>query len=97
MWRVARHAVLLGLLNRRSLLYRQKHGHGAYRGARWDTPADVRRWAQSLAPAPQVTMRSVIFLPGGGALARAAEALLLDVLPWGGFLAVRLRKPGHGN
>lgn len=94
MWRVARHAVLLGLLNRRSLLYRQKHGHGAYRGARWDTPADVRRWARSLVPAPQVTMRSVISLPGGGALARAAEALLPGVLPWGGFLAVHLRKPG---
>jgi ubiquinone/menaquinone biosynthesis C-methylase UbiE len=34
MWRVARRAVLLGLLNRRSLLYHQKHGRGTYRGAR---------------------------------------------------------------
>lgn len=97
MWRVARHAVLLGLLNRRSLLYRQKHGHGAYRGARWDAPADVRRWAQQLQPAPRIAVRSVIFLPGGGVLARAAEALLPDMLPWGGFLAVRLRKPGRGK
>jgi SAM-dependent methyltransferase len=95
MWRVARRAVLLGLLNRRSLLYRQKHGHGGYRGARWDAPTDVRRWLQSLAPAPRVTMRSAIFLPGGGALARAVEAALPGVLPWGGFLAVLLRKPDH--
>jgi SAM-dependent methyltransferase len=95
MLRVARHTVLLGLLNRWSLLCRQKHGHGAYRGARWDTAAEVRRWAQSLAPAPRVTMRSAIFLPGGGVLARAVEAALPGVLPWGGFLAVLLRKPDH--
>ena len=93
MWRVARRAVLLGLLNRRSLLYRQKHDRGAYRGARWDTPADVRRWVRQLEPAPQVTVRSAIFLPGGGAFARAAETMLPGVLPWGAFLAVVLRKP----
>ncbi len=104
LWRVARCAVLLGLLNRRSLLYRQKHGRGAYRGARWDTPAEVRRWAQTLEPAPQITARSAIFLPGGSAVACAAEAVLPSVLPWGAFLAVVLRKPDrrtysgpHGN
>jgi len=93
MWRVARRAVLLGLLNRRSLLYRQKHGRGAYRGARWDTPAEARRWARQLEPAPRVTIRSAIFLPGG-AFARAAEAVLSGTLAWGAFLAVVLRKPG---
>lgn len=95
MWRVSRRAVLLGLLNRRSLLYRQKHGHGAYRGARWDTAAEVRRWTRRLEPVPQITVRSAIFLPSGGALARVAEATLPGVLPWGGFLAVLLRKPDH--
>ena len=93
MWRVARRAVLLGLLNRRSLLYRQKHGHGAYRGARWDRPADVRHWAQSLTPAPRARMRSAIFLPDGGMPARSVEPLLPKWLPFGGFLAVRLGKP----
>jgi len=93
MWRVARRAVLLGLLNRRSLLYRQKHGRGAYRGARWDTPAEAGRWARQLEPAPHVTIRSAIFLPGGGAFARATEAVLPGTLPWGAFLAVVLRKP----
>ncbi len=94
MWRVARQAVLLGLLNRRSLLYRQKRGRGAYRGARWDTPVEARHWARQLEPAPRIMSRSAIFTPGGGAFARAAETLLPGVLPWGGFLAVVLRKPG---
>ncbi|MGE5242571.1 MAG: class I SAM-dependent methyltransferase [Bacteroidota bacterium] len=93
MWRVARRAVLLGLLNRHSLLYRQNRGRGAYRGARWDTPAEARRWARQLEPAPRVTIRSAIFLPGGDAFARAAEAVLPGVLSWGAFLAVVLRKP----
>lgn len=91
MWRVSRRTVVLGLLNRNSLLYRQKHGRGAYRGARWDAPTDVRCWLQSLDPVPRVTMRSAIFLPSGGALARAAETMLPGMLPWGGFLAVLLR------
>lgn len=93
MWRVARRAVLLGLLNRRSLLYRQKYGRGAYCGARWDTPAEARRWALALVPAPQIIVRSAIFLPGGGVFARAAEAVLPGAMPWGAFLAVILRKP----
>lgn len=95
MWRVSRRAVLLGLLNRRSLLYRQKRGHGAYRGARWDTPAEVRRWARRLEPAPQITVRSAIFLPSGGVFARAVEAVLPGTLPWGGFLAILLCQPDH--
>ncbi len=93
MWRVARRAVLLGLLNRRSLLYRPKHGRGAYRGARWDTSADADGWARQLEPVPQVTIRSAVFFPGGGIFARAAEAVLPGVLPWGAFLAVVLRRP----
>lgn len=93
MWRVARRALLLGLLNRRSLLYRQKRDRGGYRGARWDTPAEIRRWALALEPAPRVMVRGAIFIPGGGAFARAAECVLPGVLPWGAFLAVRLHKP----
>lgn len=93
MWRVARRAVLLGLLNRHSLLYRHKHDRGSYCGARWDTPAKVRRWARQLKPEPEVIMRSAIFLPGGSVLARMVEAVFPGTLPWGGFLAVVLRKP----
>lgn len=97
MWRVSRCTVLLGLLNRRSLLYRQKQGRGGYRGARWDTPEDVKRWARLLKPSPRISVRSTLFLPEGGAFARTAEAMLPGVLPWGGFLAVLLRKPDHGK
>jgi SAM-dependent methyltransferase len=97
MWRVARRAVLLGLLNRRSLLHRQKCDRGAYRGARWDTSADVWRWARQLEPALRIMSRSAIFMPGGGAFARAAEAVLPGMLPWGAFLAVVLRKPEHSE
>lgn len=93
MWRVARHAVLLGLLNRHSLLYGRKRNRGGYRGARWDTGAEARRWARQLQPSPNITVRSAIFLPGGGAFARATECVLPGVLPWGAFLAVLLRKP----
>lgn len=93
LWRVTRHAVLLGLLNRASLLYPLKRGRGGYHGARWDTAADVRAWVRELDPPPRLSMRSAIFLPGGGAVARAAESLLPATLPWGGFLAVCLRRP----
>ena len=93
MWRVARHAVLLGLLNRHSLLYRHKHGRGGYRGARWDTAAEAKCWARQLQPAARITVRSTVLLPRGGSLARAAEAALPTALPWGAFLAVLLRKP----
>lgn len=32
-WRVTRHSLMLGLLNRHSLLHRRKHGRGGYAGA----------------------------------------------------------------
>jgi SAM-dependent methyltransferase len=92
--RVARRGVVLGLLNRRSLLFRAKRGRGGYRGARWDTPADVRRWAARL-PGARLTFRSAVFVPGGGPAAGVAEHLLPGRLPWGGFLAVRVA-PGAG-
>ena len=95
MWRVARRGVLVGLLNRRSLLHRRKAGRGSYAGARWDTPTDAADWARRLDPAP-VRMRwgTAVFFPGGGRAARLAEPLLPRKLPWGAFLAVQWAKPG---
>ncbi|HSH29661.1 MAG TPA: class I SAM-dependent methyltransferase [Thiohalobacter sp.] len=91
LWRVSRRGVVLGLLNRRSLLYRRKQGRGGYRGARWDAAAQVRRWIQRLDPPPaRSRFRTAVFIPGGGLPARLAEALLPTALPWGGFLAVHL-------
>ncbi len=95
MWRVSGKAVCLGLLNRHSLLYRRKAGRGAYSGARWDTVAQVRQWARHMSPPPRLRIRSAVFAPSGGALARGVERLLPARLPWGGFLAVCLDKPGR--
>jgi SAM-dependent methyltransferase len=93
LWRVSRHGVLLGLLNRRSLLYRQKRGRGGYQGARWDAWEDARTWIAALAPAPVlVKHETAVFLPSGSRLARVVEPWLPGTLPWGGFLAVYLGK-----
>ena len=93
MWRVSRHGMVLGLLNRHSLLCRQKHGRGSYTGARWDTAADVRTWATRLYPAPHLKFAYAVFLPGGGALARVVERTVPPNIPLGGFLAVILYRP----
>lgn len=86
LWRVSRRAVVLGLLNRQSLLYRNKHGRGGYTGARWDTACDVRRWTTELGCEPHI--RYGIFLPGGNRLSRLVEPVMPPQIPWGGFLAV---------
>ena len=94
MWRVTRYTLALGLLNRHSLLHREKHGQGGYAGARWDTAGEVaRNWLPALVPTPAgTTVRSAIFLPRGNRLARWSERWLPGALLWGGFLAVGLRK-----
>lgn len=92
LWRISRRGVILGLLNRGSLLYRLKHDRGAYRGARWDRLDDVRRWCAALEPQPHLQAAFGVFSPGGGWLARRLEARLPAALPWGGFLAVALHR-----
>lgn len=95
LWRVSRRGVVLGLLNRGSLLYRFKHGRGGYLGARWDRLRDVRRWCAALDPPPRLHVATGVFLPGGGWLARRFEDRLPAMLPWGGFLAVALHRNVH--
>lgn len=92
MWRVARRAVVLGMLNRHSLLYLRKHGHGGYRGARWDSRAELRDWAEALEPAPRITFGSAIFLPGGSRAARCIEHIAPGAIACGGFIALGLHK-----
>lgn len=92
MWRVTRRGMVLGLLNHHSLLYLQKHGRNSYRGARWDTAQEVQSWWRCLDPPPRITMRTAVFLSSGGLIARVAEKILPNYLPWGGFLAIALRK-----
>lgn len=90
--RVSRHAVVLGLLNRHSLLYRIKHDRGGYKGARWDGTRDVRRWLEPFAPTVETEIRSAIFLPGGNLFSRTIERCLPTRLPYGGFLAVKIQR-----
>jgi len=92
MWRVCRRGVILGLLNRHSLLYRQKAGHGNYRGARWDTLRAVTRWLQPLQPRPRMRHGYAAFLPKGSLLARGLEPLIPAHLPLGAFLALYLAR-----
>lgn len=92
MWRVARHGVVLGMLNRASLLYLVKDGRGGYAGARWDSAGAVRDWATTLQPPAAMRSGYAVFLPFGGVLARAVETVVPSFFPGGGFLAVGLHK-----
>lgn len=86
--RVARRRFGLGLLNRNSLLYREKGRRaGSYAGARWHTGHSVAALLRNL-PVRDVRVATAIFLPDGGALARALECVAPASLPWGGFIAV---------
>lgn len=90
MLRVTRKRFAIGLLNRASLLYRQKGrrgGSGAYRGAHWHTAAEILALLDGL-PASNLTIRSGVFLPFGGGLGRWAERALPGRWPRGSFLVV---------
>ena len=91
MLRVARRRVVLGLLNRHSLLYLAKGrrgGRGAYRGARWHTPVEALRLFDGL-PAHRAGLGTAITIPGGKRWSRRLEPLLQRRLPGcGAFIAV---------
>lgn len=91
MWRVSKKGLVLGLLNRHSLLYLQKSGRGSYAGARWDSTSDVLQWISSLKPEPSgIEFKSVYFLPGFGILSKKMEKYFGRNLQFGGFLAVSI-------
>ena len=77
--RVTRKRVVLGLLNRHSLLYlqigAQDGGVGGYRGGRWHTPREARALFEGM-PVRGIGLRSGVFVPAGGQAARVAEAIL---------------------
>lgn len=90
MARVARRHIVLGLLNRHSLLWRDKGqggGSGAYRGAHWHTRAELTACLRQL-PLRQVRFGTAIALPSSSGLARMIERALPDSFPWGAFLLV---------
>ena len=88
MLRVTRKRIAVGLLNRHSLLHRDKGrngGSGAYHGARWHTEDEVRALFAGL-PAANLTLCTAIFVPQGGPLARIVERVAPSRLPFGAFL-----------
>lgn len=91
MLRIARRRVALGLLNRHSLLRFGRGrggGKGAYRGAHWHTRREIIDLFAGQ-PARNLTLRSVIVLPGGGRLAQRLEPLLNRLAPCcGAFIGV---------
>lgn len=88
--RVTRTRFAVGVLNRASLLWRDKGrggDSGAYRGAHWHTRTELRTALAAL-PVRNVRFRTVIFLPSGSGIARVSEYVLPNALPWGGLLIV---------
>lgn len=88
--RVSRGPVVVGLLNRRSRLYRRKAGQGGYAGARWHTRAEARALAAEVCPHCRVRTRTAIRYPEGERRARLVERLRWSRLDGGGFLALAL-------
>lgn len=87
MQRVARKRIVLGLLNRNSLLYLQKCDRGGYRGAHWHSLTEAQALLGKL-NVKDVRHASAIFLPSGDGLAQAVERVLPARLPLGAFLAL---------
>jgi SAM-dependent methyltransferase len=90
--RVSRGPVVVGLLNRRSRLFRRKAGRGGYRGARWHSPTQALALASRVCPGCRAQVRTAVFLPGGGPLARALEPLVPGRLRCGAFLALAVER-----
>lgn len=90
MVRIARRRVVIGLLNRRSILWLQKGrkgGRGGYRGARWHTAAQAQALFRGLA-VPSLHVRSAIVVPSGGWFARTIERLWPRRFGAGSFILV---------
>lgn len=90
MVRVTRHRFAIGLLNRHSLLWRQKGrgaGVGTYRGAHWHRRREVMA-ALARLPVTNVQVRTAVWFPSGSAAAQTFEHLVSNRCPFGSFLLV---------
>jgi SAM-dependent methyltransferase len=98
MARVARQRVVLGLLNRNSLLWICKRGAGSYVGAHWHTRGEARALLVN-AGLGAIHVGNAIHCPEGGEAARWIGSLIPDVLPGGSFLGVAgaVRASAGGN
>lgn len=96
MLRVSRHGVILGLLNRHSLLHQQKKHSASYQGARWDTISEIKQWCRKINPDMKIVIKSAVLIPSAGIIARTFETLLPDYFPYASFLAVGIEKKTNG-
>ncbi len=96
MLRVSRYGVMLGLLNRHSLLHVLKKNSASYQGARWDTVSEVEQWCCKIKPELKTKIKSAVLIPSAGILARYLETLLPDYFPYASFLAVGIEKRTNG-
>lgn len=88
MVRVSRHRIVVGVLNKNSVLYRDKGrcgGTGAHQTAQWFEKKQIAEVLKVL-PVKNVEFRSVIFLPSGSFIARTIEHLTPATLTFGGIL-----------
>lgn len=88
--RVTRRRFVIGLLNRHSLLFLQKGikgGKGAYRGARWHSADEIRALFDGM-PVTSLAIRTAVYFPNGGRIARTLEKSVPQFLALGGFIAV---------
>jgi SAM-dependent methyltransferase len=93
MWRVTRRGLVLGLLNKYSLLYWQKRHSKSYAGARWDRINTFRKWVENLDPKPvRASDSNGVLLAKGGKLSNLAEKTLGKFLPFGAFIAMYIEK-----
>lgn len=97
MWRVSRRGIVLGLLNRHSLLYARKRERGGYRGARWDTIGEARGWLAHVDSGIPVRSGSAVWFARDGRLARYLETHMPQRPAWGGFVALAARRPARGE
>lgn len=96
MLRVSRQGVLLGLLNRHSLLHPKKQHSESYREARWDSISEIKQWCQNINPEIQMDIKSSVLIPSAGIMARIIEKLLPNYFPFASFLAVRINVNTNG-
>ena len=88
MVRVARERVVVGVLNRHSVLWWEKGRHGGsggYRGVYWHAAYELRR-ALVGCGLRHVRIRSAVFLPNGSGAAYLLEQCVPDAVLYGAFL-----------
>jgi len=92
MWRVSKKGIVLGLLNRFSLLYLLKRNNQGYKGARWDTPASIYQWCDKIKLNTDISIRTAIWCPLNFRTCPLLEKVIPDKLNYGGFIAIYLKK-----